>query len=618
MRNTLIILIFFMSCLIFAQEQHEVVSGETIYKLSKQYKVAAQEIFQANPDLEVRPLKIGEMILIPRAKVNVLDTVAEKDHVLTHQVQDGETLYAISKKYDITIETLVKQNPYLSQGFKQGDVLSIIPKNTKHSVVNTQTSTQVSDEKTTFYQVQAKETLYGLSKLVGVSQEELQKINPDLKNGLKEGMTLRLLAKKDSVQPQKNVLNKYTSKISIKDPGDGDDGIIYVVKEGDTMFSIMRAYDISLEDLFDYNPDLKKGLKTSMELKIPTHKEVIAKVAPTQDGINIVLMLPLFAEQTRISEFSKHAMSFYLGAKYAIDAIAKKEKIYIKVFDTENDKSKIEKFLDTYDFSLIHAVIGPFFRSSVEQVALALKNEKIPVISPLSASESLDIYPNVVQAKVKDKYLVGPIVEEIKRLSSSAHTVYLVGAKQAKPMVQHLKYLLLQRQVSMRVIEIDELSNIPADTSPFFAIFFGEDPALGQSFIKGVQNFEPGKVIPLGIGYNEAYYKNIVLLKKYGFIFTVKYHTNKNKTNIKQTLDELQKKFDQALDKYKLLGFDLTSDLLERLLKHRKFLHHLPGKRSVRLVAKYHYEKLPAGGYVNKGVWLVRLKSSTAFEVLKD
>ncbi|XOD68573.1 MAG: LysM peptidoglycan-binding domain-containing protein [Flavobacteriales bacterium AspAUS03] len=616
MRNTLTTLIFFMSCLMLAQVRHKVALGETIYKLSKQYKVTIQEIFQANPGLKDKPLKIDKIILIPREKVTISDAVAEKDQVLTHQVQSGETLYVISKKYGISIETLVKENPHLSQGLKQGDILSITPKNTERSVVSNQSNTQAYNKKSSFYQVQAKETLYGISRRLGVSQEELQKINLNLKNGLKKGMTLRLPVKKDSVRTQESIPNKSPLKTSVKDPGYDD--IIYIIKEGDTMFSIMRNYDISLEDLLNHNPELKKGLKAGMELKISTNKRITYKVAPTQDGINIVLMLPLLAQETRTSELSKHAISFYLGAKYAIDTIAKKEKIYIKVFDTENNKSKIEKFLDTYDFLPIHAVIGPFFRSSVEKVARALKNEKIPVISPLTASEALDIYPNVVQAEVKDQYLVEPIVEEIKRLSSSAQTVYLVVAKKAKPMAQYLKSLLSNRQTLMRVIEIDELLNIPTDTSPFFTVLLGEDPVLGQSFIKGVQNFEPSQVIPLGVGYNEVYYKNIALLKKYRFVFTVKYHTNKNEATTQQTLDELHKKFDQAPDKYKLLGFDLTFDLLERLLKHRKLLHHLPGKESARLVAKYHYEKLPSGGYANKGVWLIRLRSSTVSDVLKD
>ncbi|XOD66796.1 MAG: LysM peptidoglycan-binding domain-containing protein [Flavobacteriales bacterium Tduv] len=558
--------------------------------------------------MNYRYLKEGETVLIPTQ-----ESVLSKNQSLIYQVQTGETLYTISKKYGIDIQTFIKQNPHVSKGLKQGDFLFINVKNTEQSLVSHRDTASTSEKKMTTYQVKAKETLYSISKRFGLYQEELKKINPKLKNGLKKGMILRVPAKKDSVQ-EKNILDKSLKPLP---KNSAYDFIIYTVKDGNTIFSIMRAYDIGLEDLMDYNPGLKKGLKVGMDLKIPSRKRRRAKVSPTLDGINVVLMLPLLAQKPHIDELSKHAIAFYLGAKAAIASVAQKRKVYVKVFDTENDKKKIENFLNTYDFSLIHAIIGPFFRSSVEQVAQALKNEKTPVVAPLSASETLDIYPNVVQAKVKDQYLVDPIVEEIKRGPSSVKTVYLIGSKQAEAVTQRFKSLLLEVRSQMQIIT-DDLSTIPSDAPPFFAVLLGEDPKLGQSFVQTVQDFKPGQIIPLGVGYNEAYYNNVALLKKYGLVFTVRYHSNKDEA-AQRRFEKLRKETDENPDKYKLLGFDLTLDVLERLLKNKKLLPNLEDKESSGIISKYRYEKLSDGGYINKGIWLTSMKSSEAASaVLKN
>lgn len=609
MKNLLNFFILLMGTFMLAQVRHKVAPGDTVYKLGRQYNVIVQEIFRINLGLDSRPLKTGETVLIPTQK-----SFSSKDHHnLTHQVQRGETLYAISKKYGLDIHTLMKQNPNVSKGFKQGDILSINTKNAVQSSVSARDIAPTSEEKTTSYQVEAKETIYGISKRFDLSQEEFQKMNPKLKNGLKEGMILRIPGKKDSAQ-EKNIPDESPKPLP-KNPADGF--ITYTVKEGDTMFSIMRTYDIGLEDLLGYNPGLKKGLKANIDLKIPSRNRLIIKSSTARDGINVVLMLPLLAQKHRTNELSKHAIAFYIGAKFAIDSLAQKRKVYVKVFDTENDKKKIEKFLNTYDFSSVHAVIGPFFRSSVEQVAQALKNEKIPVVAPLSTSERLDIYPNVVQAKVRDQHLVEPIVGEIKRSPSSVKIVYLIGAKQAGVVAQCFKSLLSQARSQIQIIETDNLSNVPSDSPPFFAVLLGEDPKLGQSFVQTVQTFKPGQIIPLGVGYNEVYYNNVALLKKYSLAFTVRYQTNKDEA-AQRMLEKLWKETDEGPDKYKLLGFDLTLDVLERLLKHKELLPYLEGKESFGVVSKYCYEKLSDGGYVNKGVWLTRMKSSETSDVLKD
>lgn len=106
--------------------------GETIYRISSLYRVPISDLIEMNPELE-GGLKVGQMISIPyNAKAlasgikeatnsNTFDTstpIPEKSveeisiNKKVHKVQAGETLYGLSKKYNVSVEELKKWNSF--------------------------------------------------------------------------------------------------------------------------------------------------------------------------------------------------------------------------------------------------------------------------------------------------------------------------------------------------------------------------------------------------------------------------------------------------------------------------------------------------------------------------
>ncbi|MDB4835482.1 LysM peptidoglycan-binding domain-containing protein, partial [Cyclobacteriaceae bacterium] len=82
--------------------------GETIYGISTAYGISISELMDLNPELE-NGLKVGQIISIPYKKEKVEKHKKKvKDNV--HVVQPGETLYSLSRKYDVTIGDLLKWN----------------------------------------------------------------------------------------------------------------------------------------------------------------------------------------------------------------------------------------------------------------------------------------------------------------------------------------------------------------------------------------------------------------------------------------------------------------------------------------------------------------------------
>lgn len=102
------------------------------------------------------------------------------------------------------------------------------------------------------HNVVGQETVYGISKQYGVSIEKLQRLNPDLKDGLKEGMILII-------------------------PDANPEGLLsHMVKEGETLYSLAQEYKTSPEEIIKANAGLKEGLKAGVEIFIPSAKESVS------------------------------------------------------------------------------------------------------------------------------------------------------------------------------------------------------------------------------------------------------------------------------------------------------------------------------------------------------
>ena len=95
------------------------------------------------------------------------------------------------------------------------------------------------------YPVQKSEGFYSISKRFNVTQEEIKKINPGVEKGLTEGAILLI-------------------------PVEKGDFIIHKVEKKETLFSLTQKYDITYDELYSLNPQVKQeGLKYGAEVKIP-------------------------------------------------------------------------------------------------------------------------------------------------------------------------------------------------------------------------------------------------------------------------------------------------------------------------------------------------------------
>jgi LysM repeat protein len=130
---------------------HKVEPKETLFSLSKTFGVSVEDIQANNKEILKKGLQVGQIIVIPTAKsvdikqstsitedvvkpqsskvlptTELATTTASSEKIVKHKVEPKETLYSLSKKYNITVDELKQQNEaLLKNGLQIGQVLTI-------------------------------------------------------------------------------------------------------------------------------------------------------------------------------------------------------------------------------------------------------------------------------------------------------------------------------------------------------------------------------------------------------------------------------------------------------------------------------------------------------------
>lgn len=216
----LVLALFFFSFGVFSQEKyikHKISKGENVSVIAKKYNVKVKDILDLNPKAS-KLLKLNSILLIPSSQKTIANKATKTKEVIasntvklqettTHEILPKETLYGISKQYQLTVEELKKANPKLeSEGLKIGQQI-IIPANAKPIIIVSSKSVETENSIVTTAQpeitekaieteivreVQPKETKYAIAKEFGLTVAELEKQNPFIKKKLPVGSVLKI------------------------------------------------------------------------------------------------------------------------------------------------------------------------------------------------------------------------------------------------------------------------------------------------------------------------------------------------------------------------------------------------------------------------------------------
>lgn len=162
---------------------HKVGERETLYAISRRYNVTIAQILDVNPSADAG-LEIDQILkvpYIPRPKQVAGGT--------THKVAEKETLYSISKQYNVTIEEIKEWNSLTENALTVGQLLSIRKVNTVTPTFSIPQVVEYQSQRTV-HTVAAKETLYSIARQYAISVQQLKEWNALTSEELKIGQNL--------------------------------------------------------------------------------------------------------------------------------------------------------------------------------------------------------------------------------------------------------------------------------------------------------------------------------------------------------------------------------------------------------------------------------------------
>lgn len=165
---------------------HTVQAGETLYSIAKKYNIKVDALQFLNA-MNNNNIEIGQKLII-NPNLPSADTKEPQPMPGFHIVRHGETLFAISKMYNITVDDLKALNTLTNNDIKIDQRLIIVP---VKSIQNKTNSNQTADSEVFYYTVQGGETLFAISRKFNVSVNDIKKLNANVAN-IKVGDRLRI------------------------------------------------------------------------------------------------------------------------------------------------------------------------------------------------------------------------------------------------------------------------------------------------------------------------------------------------------------------------------------------------------------------------------------------
>jgi LysM repeat protein len=547
-------------------KKHKVKRKETLYSLSKTYGVTEEEIKKANRFLYAENLKRGDRIRIPKYRT-IINKQTLSNTVKKYTVLPKEGKWRIAYKFGITVEELESLNPNMNEVIQPGDQLNVPNISTKEE--------KAIDTTYRYYEVQPKEGFYRLNIKLGLNQEELEALNPELKEGgLKSGMVLKIPANATST---------------------------------------VVTHAIETTELVDNLKNFKTK-KIAMMLPFQLHRIDTDSVQETKELIRNRKLLSV-------------VLDFYAGALMAIDS-AKQLGIStdLKVLDTRYQAAKTRELLEGNDFSDYDAVIGPMNSEAFDRVARELRGEKVPVIAALNKPN--EVYTNVFQTIPEDKLLAKAMLDFVKADSTKNNVVIISDLKHV-PVSSKLKAEFpLAKQIYSRkdkksgkdgffIYPLD-LENVfsPGKTIVFLETDSNPFASSVISMLNGLVN-EDVEIVLTTLDKNSAFEgKNI----DNGHLSNLKFHY----PSVNRAFEEAKSKsFEKAYrkaygvspSKYACRGFDVTLDILLRLASGDDLFEASSSDVATEHVEnKFRYTKALFGGYTNEELYIVKYDN---FNIIK-
>ena len=382
---------------------HTIERGQTVYSIATMYGVTVDDIYRLNPESR-ESIKAGATLKIPQRDAGSAPMGNAEDNFLYHTIQPKETLYSLSIRYAVPGPDIIEANPGLSTStFTIGKTIRI-----PATPIETLPTKEVkSVTKEIEYTVAKKETMYRICRKFNISSTELIKRNPELKNGVKAGMVIKI-----PVETKETVTETAP---------------------------VMHERDVNAL------------------LSVPKKIERV-------NMIKVALLLPFMTNEPRPSSNTQRFIEYYEGMLLAVDRLRNSGcSIELSVFDTGNGTKKIKEILKEDALKEANLIIGAVQNDQIAPVAEFAEKNNIKYVIPFtSKNDDVLSNANIFQVNTPHSYLYAKASQASCDLFANDNIILLKvpGTEEKADFIKALKAEMKQRNISWRELTYS------ADTFP--------------------------------------------------------------------------------------------------------------------------------------------------------
>jgi LysM repeat protein len=237
--------------------------GDTLYGISNQFGVSVTELASLN-NIKGSLLNVGTILTIPSKSGD------NPNNMFMYEVKQGDTLYGIARKYGITVNDIMKLNYFENTNLYPGQIIRI-PEN-YFDMDNMNLPNYIN------YTVKPGDTLYSIARKNNISIETLEKDNALTSPVLRIGQILRIRLQSGSTQEVEECIGPdYT-------PPENTNYINYTVKKGDNLYNLAKKYNTSVSNILGLNNLTSSSLSIGQILKIPSNNMVNENIYVVKKG----------------------------------------------------------------------------------------------------------------------------------------------------------------------------------------------------------------------------------------------------------------------------------------------------------------------------------------------
>ena len=385
----------------------------------------------------------------------------------SYTVEPKDGLYAISRKFGVSQADLHACNKGLESGLTIGQII-LVP------VVGPVAKDNPAGSFVT-HEVLPKQTLYSLSRQYGVSVDELIANNPESKSGLTVGMLLKIPVKTPQVTkqtvkapvPTPPVVTKPAPKVEKEEKAEAPKRT-HVVQRKETLYSISRQYDISVEELTRANnitsikvgqeliipmPQKQEQTETTIEepsikvvenptmavkkgdLDLINNPQPVKPAAQNPNALRIAVLLPFMLETPYIDASVNYFWDFYRGILLGLNEVKKSGiSVDLYTFDIEKNQATLDSVLRLPVLKTMDLIIGPAYSNQVAAVSRFSRDNRIHMVVPFTSKIELDDSHEFLLQFNPSQDVLLPLVAQtmVDRFSSSNFIIARFTGKQDK------------------------------------------------------------------------------------------------------------------------------------------------------------------------------------------